>query len=155
MKKGIEIGGHGNHKAREKQTVTFAGAGVELNGIRGNMAVVVNKRGDHYYAHRIVLPDGKAFVFSEKNNATREPSRGVTVSGSLAETTSVASKDSISNSAENVNTILKNDADIRFSVGGEQTDTDAEVSDADKRFAPGGKCDQAAEGRRGSLAHTA
>ena len=137
LKRGIEIGGHANHKAREKQTVTFA-APVELNGIRGNMAVVVNKRGDHYYAHRIVLPDGKAFVFSEKNNATREPSRGVTVSGSLAETTSVASKNSISNSAENVNTILKNDADIRFSVGGEQTDADAdtEVSDADKRFAP-------------------
>lgn len=137
LKKGIEIGGHANHKAREKQTVTFA-APVELNGIRGNMAVVVNKRGDHYYAHRIVLPDGKAFVFSEKNNATREPSRGVTVSGSLAETTSVASKDSISNSAENVNTILKNDADIRFSVGDGQTDADAdtEVSDTDKRFAP-------------------
>ena len=139
LKKGIEIGGHANHKAREKQTVTFA-APVELNGIRGNMAVVVNKRGDHYYAHRIVLPDGKAFVFSEKNNATREPSRGVTVSGSLAETTSVASKNSISNSAENVNTILKKDAetdaDIRFSVGGEQTDAGAEVSDADKRFAP-------------------
>lgn len=141
LKKGIEIGGHGNHKAREKQTVTFA-APVELNGIRGNMAVVVNKRGDHYYAHRIVLPDGKAFVFSEKNNATREPSRGVTVSGSLAETTSVASKDSISNSAENVNTILKNDAgtdeDIRFSVGdgNADADTDTEVSDTDKRFAP-------------------
>lgn len=141
LKKGIEIGGHANHKAREKQTVTFA-APVELNGIRGNMAVVVNKRGDHYYAHRIVLPDGKTFVFSEKNNATREPSRGVTVSGSLAETTSVASKDSISNSAENVNTILKNDAGtdegIRFSVGDGQTDADAEVSDTDKRFAPVG-----------------
>lgn len=137
LKKGIEIGRHANHKAREKQTVTFA-APVELNGIRGNMAVVVNKRGDHYYAHRIVLPDGKTFVFSEKNNATREPSRGVTVSGSLAETTSVASKNSISNSAENVNTILKNDADIRFSVGDGQTDADAdtEVSDTDKRFAP-------------------
>lgn len=141
LKKGIEIGGHANHKAREKQTVPFA-APVELNGIRGNMAVVVNKRGDHYYAHRIVLPDGKAFVFSEKNNATREPSRGVTVSGSLAETTSVASKDSISNSAENVNTILKNDAGtdegIRFSVGdgNADADTDTEVSDTDKRFAP-------------------
>ena len=139
LKKGIEIGGHANHKAREKQTVTFA-APVELNGIRGNMAVVVNKRGDHYYAHRIVLPDGKAFVFSEKNNATQEPSRGVTVSGSLAETTSVASKNSIPNSAENVNTILKNDAetdaDIRFSVGDAQTDADTEVSDTDKRFAP-------------------
>ena len=141
LKRGIEIGGHANHKAREKQTVTFA-APVELNGIRGNMAVVVNKRGDHYYTHRIVLPDGRTFTFSEKNNATRELSRGVTVSGSLAETTSVASKNSISNSAENVNTILKKDAetdaDIRFSVGGEQTDADAdaEVSDADKRFAP-------------------
>lgn len=141
LKRGIEIGGHANHKAREKQTVTFA-APVELNGIRGNMAVVVNKRGDHYYTHRIVLPDGRTFTFSEKNNATRELSRGVTVSGSLAETTSVASKNSISNSAENVNTILKKDAetdaDIRFSVGGEQTDadTDAEVSDTDKRFAP-------------------
>lgn len=139
LKRGIEIGGHANHKAREKQTVTFA-APVELNGIRGNMAVVVNKRGDHYYTHRIVLPDGRTFTFSEKNNATRELSRGVTVSGSLAETTSVASKNSISNSAENVNTILKKDAetdaDIRFSVGGEQTDAGAEVSDADKRFAP-------------------
>ena len=124
LKRGIEIGGHANHKAREKQTVTFA-APVELNGIRGNMAVVVNKRGDHYYTHRIVLPDGRTFTFSEKNNATRELSRGVTVSGSLAETTSVASKNSISNSAENVNTILKKDAD-----------TDTEVSDADKRFAP-------------------
>lgn len=141
LKRGIEIGGHANHKAREKQTVTFA-APVELNGIRGNMAVVVNKRGDHYYTHRIVLPDGRTFTFSEKNNATRELSRGVTVSGSLAETTSVASKNSISNSAENVNTILKKDAetdaDIRFSVGGKQTDADAdtEVSDTDKRFAP-------------------
>ena len=75
LKRGIEIGGHANHKAREKQTVTFA-APVELNGIRGNMAVVVNKRGDHYYTHRIVLPDGRTFTFSEKNNATRELSRG-------------------------------------------------------------------------------
>ena len=67
LKRGKEIGGHQNHKGREKQTITFA-APVVLNGQRGNMAVVVNKRGDHYYAHRIVLPDGKAFVFSEKNN---------------------------------------------------------------------------------------
>lgn len=51
-----------------------------------------------------------------------------------------APKKSISNSVENVNTLLKNDAetdaDIRFSVGDGQTDADAEVSDADKRFAP-------------------
>lgn len=51
-----------------------------------------------------------------------------------------APKKSISNSVENVNTLLKNDAetdvDIRFSVGDGQTDADAEVSDTDKRFAP-------------------
>ena len=133
LKKGIEIGGHANHKAREKQIVTFA-APVELNGIRGNMAVVVNKRGDHYYAHRIVLPDGKAFVFSEKNNATREPSRGVTVSGSLAETTSVASKNSISNSAENVNTILKNDAETDFGVRYSISSTDNTYINFERRL---------------------
>ena len=91
IKRGIEVGDHNNHKQRKKQTVTFA-APVELNGIRGNMAVVVNRRGGHFYAHRIVMPDGTIFKFSnKKTDATRELSRGVTVSGSLADTTSVAS----------------------------------------------------------------
>lgn len=96
LKRGIEIGGHANHKGRTKQTITFA-APVELNGTRGNMAVVVNKNGNHYYAHRIVMPDGTAFRFSEegKSNAAQELSRGVTVSGSLADTTSAASENSI------------------------------------------------------------
>lgn len=95
LKRGIEIGGHGQHKGRTKQTVTFA-APVELNGTRGNMAVVVNRHGSHYYAHRIVLPDGTAFRFTdEQNNAARELSRGVTVSGSLADTTGAASDRSI------------------------------------------------------------
>ena len=75
-----------------------------MNGIRGNMGVVVNKNGNHYYTHRIVLPDGTAFQFStEKENAAQELSRGVTVSGSLADTTSAASSHSIRNSGENVN----------------------------------------------------
>ena len=100
LKRGIEIGDHANHKNRTKQTVTFA-APVELNGTRGNMAVVVNRNGNHYYAHRIVLPDGTAFKFSEENeNAAQELSRGVTVSGSLADTTSAASNDSIRQDAE-------------------------------------------------------
>lgn len=95
LKHGIEIGGHGQHEGRSKQTITFA-APVELNGIRGNMAVVVNRHGNHYYAYKIVLPDGTAFRFAEgKNNAAQELSRGVTVSGSLADTTSAASSLSI------------------------------------------------------------
>lgn len=100
LKRGIEIGDHANHKNRTKQTVTFA-APVELNGTRGNMAVVVNRNGNHYYAHRIVLPDGTAFKFSEENeNAAQELSRGVTVSGSLADTTSAASNGSIRQDTE-------------------------------------------------------
>lgn len=104
------------------------------------MSSKINLQTCEYACKSSIFQDNQ--LISEKNNATREPSRGVTVSGSLAETTSVASKNSISNSAENVNTILKKDAetdaDIRFSVGGEQTDADAdtEVSDTDKRFAP-------------------
>lgn len=95
LKRGKEIGGHRNHKNRNKQTVTFA-APVELNGVRGNMGVVVNMNGGHYYAHRIALPDGTVFKFSEQNeNAAQELSRGVTVSGSLADTTSAASADNV------------------------------------------------------------
>ncbi len=100
LKRGKEIGGHQNHKGREKQTITFA-APVALNGQRGNMAVVVNKNGNHYYTHRIVTPDGRTFVFN-KEDAAQEPSRGVTVSGSLADTTSAASESSISKTGENV-----------------------------------------------------
>lgn len=96
LKRGIEIGGHEQHKDRPKQTITFA-APVSLNGTRGNMAVVVNKNGNHYYAHRIVLPDGSSFVFSDetKNDAAQELSRGVAVSGSHADTTSATSKQRI------------------------------------------------------------
>ena len=96
---------------REKETITFA-APVVLNGVRGNMAVVVNKRSNYYIAHRIVLPDGRSFVFDDnKNDATQGSSRGVTVSSSLAETTSVASANSIPNPDENV----KGDSKTRFS----------------------------------------
>lgn len=103
LKRGIEIGDHTNHKKREKQTVTFA-APVELNGVRGNMGVVINRNGNHYYAHRIVLPDGTVFQFSGINkDTTQELSRGVTVSGSLADTTSVVSTDSVLDFDGNVN----------------------------------------------------
>ena len=94
LKKGIEIGGHGNHKNRNNQTTTFA-APVILNGVRGNMGVVVNKRGNNYYTHRILMPDGSAFVLQKKNDAAQELYRGVTTKGSLASTTSAASTDKV------------------------------------------------------------
>ena len=120
LKRGIEIGGHASHKGRTKQTITFA-APVELNGTRGNMAVVVNKNGNHYYAHRIVLPDGTAFRFSEegKSNAAQELSRGVTVSGSLADTTSAASENSIPKDGKRVKYSAFNE-DVAQQLAGEE-----------------------------------
>ena len=118
LKRGTEIGDHANHKNRAKQTVTFA-APVELNGTRGNMAVVVNRNGSHYYAHRIVMPDGSVFRFSgNAENAAQELSRGVTVSGSLADTTSAASTDSIRGKSANVKQ--------RYSPADTETETSAE-----------------------------
>lgn len=116
LKRGIEIGRHNDHKKRAKQTVTIA-APVELNGIRGNMAVVVNLNGNHYYTHRIVLPDGSVFKFNaQQKEAVRELHRGVTVSSSLADATSTASNNSIAENGENV----------KFSL----RDTDENVQDA-------------------------
>lgn len=102
LKRGIEVGEHSNHKGRNKHTVTIA-APVEINGIRGNVGVVVSMSNGKYYAHRILLPNGEMFQFGgkEKNEAARGPQRGVTVSGSLANATSAASKGSIAqNKAE-------------------------------------------------------
>lgn len=94
LKQGIKIGEHGNHKLREKHTITLA-APVELNGIRGNMAVVVNMRNNQYKVHRILMPDGSIFKFGEiKNDAVRETQRGVP-KRSLANATSPASTSSI------------------------------------------------------------
>ncbi len=73
IKNGIEIGYHPKHKNRPYDTITFGGP-VKLNGIRGNMAVVVRiEDSTHYYkVHRLMLPDGTSFVLDEKrDNADR------------------------------------------------------------------------------------
>lgn len=104
IKRGIEIGGHDNHKNRGKSTMTIA-APVELNGQRGNMAVVINLRGNKYYAHRILTPDGAIFKFEHgkelKIDTGRESQRGVTVSGSLANATSSVSDNTIRSTTGN------------------------------------------------------
>ena len=61
IKQGIMIGYHTNHKDRSLDTITFA-APVELNGKRGNMAVVIKVAGRKLYkAHRILTTDGSSF----------------------------------------------------------------------------------------------
>lgn len=52
---------------------TFA-APVEINGIRGNMAAVVQLTGkNHYHTHRIIMPDGSAFAFNAEKNTESKP----------------------------------------------------------------------------------
>jgi len=78
LKRGIIIGGHTQHKGRNKDTVTIA-APVKLNGVRGNMAVTVSTRsGNHYDAHRIVMPDGSLFVFGKKTDAESRTAKEIT-----------------------------------------------------------------------------
>ena len=65
VKQGVEIGQHINHKNRRIDTITF-GAPVEINGVRGNMAVVVKTAGkNRYKAHRVLTPDGRMIIFNE------------------------------------------------------------------------------------------
>ena len=69
LKRGIEIDGHDKHKGRNYDTVTFA-APVEINGKRGNMAVVVKRtKGNRYKVHSILTPEGETFVMPEMANA--------------------------------------------------------------------------------------
>lgn len=105
LKRGKEIYREANHKGRGYGTITFA-APVEINGVRGNMAVVVRQtKGQRYDVHRILMPDGSAFVFHEKANAVSTTVGGVTEaassSGGTTPTINTASEDSIRSSAGN------------------------------------------------------
>lgn len=107
LKRGTEIFRDSNHKWRGYDTVTFA-APVEINGIRGNLAVVVRETGKNRYdMHRIVMPDGSAFEFVEKANAVPTTVGGITEgakpSGVVAPTINTASNSSIPADGENVN----------------------------------------------------
>lgn len=66
LKRGIEIDTHDRHKGRQRGSITIA-APVIINGVRGNMAVVVTVTSkNHYHAHRILLPNGSEFTFDIK-----------------------------------------------------------------------------------------
>ena len=106
LKRGIEIDGHGDHKGRNYDTVTIA-APVEINGMRGNMAVVVKRtKGNRYKVHRILTPDGETFAVEEMANAEMNAAGAFTndsqsLRGS-APTINSASTDSIYKSGEPV-----------------------------------------------------
>ena len=73
LKRGEIIERHDNHKGRNFGTVTIA-APVMINGVRGNMEAVVQMTGkNHYHTHRILMPDGSAFEFRQKNSTDSKP----------------------------------------------------------------------------------
>lgn len=72
IKRGKAIAGHDNHKGRNIETITFA-APITVNGMRGNMAVVVRQEAKNYYkTHRVILP--AQFDLIKTGNA--EPTTG-------------------------------------------------------------------------------
>lgn len=111
LKRGIVAGEHSDHKYRGFPTITFA-APVEINGVRGNMAVVVKQESKNVYkTHRIIMPDGSAFEYNEK--AEPSTARGVTGNGSFASPISSAFSDSVAQPTDSV----------KKSIRAEQTDS--------------------------------
>lgn len=87
---GIEIASHVEHKGRDYDTVTF-GAPVSLNGVRGNMAVVVRRAdSDYYKVHRLIMPDGTQFIFNIKNKDIAETAGGVVENSGLSPTDNIS-----------------------------------------------------------------
>ncbi len=106
LRDGIEIGSHYDHKDRRYRTITFA-APVVINGQRGNLAVaVIQTNANNYRAHRILLPDGSAFIFNKKNAGSGTSSRAGN-NPRLNKSTGSASANSIRQSAQEVNPELR------------------------------------------------
>ena len=103
LKRGVITSGHENHKGRNYTTVTFA-APVEINGVRGNMAVVVKQTSkNHYKTHRVLMPDGSAFVYNDNKKTEPTPAGGIP-SGGKAQATHISSAtNSVSQSSGSVN----------------------------------------------------
>ena len=115
LKRGIEISGHENHKGRGYETLTIA-APVEINGQRGNMAVVVKQtKGNQYKVHRILTPDGGAFLLPEMANAEMNTVGAFTNDsqslGGSAPAISSASDTSVASNAASVKPELSGETD--------------------------------------------
>ena len=140
---GTEIDKHNNHKNRGYNTITFA-APVEINGVRGNMAVTIKETNKYKYKmHRILLPDGSMFEFldNEKNssyndgtvddNVNGSPSIATVSNNSISENKPIVknslggntSDTQVKSATDNVGTFDKNKTDIRYSFAGDNAKT--------------------------------
>lgn len=124
IKNGVEIHSNENHKNRNYSTVTFA-APVTINGVTGNMAVVVkNTDKNKYKMHRILTPDGNVFeIRDSKNSSYNVGTADNNISGSPTITT--VSNNSIRENGENVKYSIKEnqneDVDINEIVNSDMT----------------------------------
>ena len=140
LKRGKEIYREYDHKGRGYSTVTFA-APVVINGVRGNMAVVVRETSKkHYDMHRIVMPDGSAFTFSEKTNVETGPTAATSSKDALTQPTASTSKNSIPTEGENVKpqfSLKATDSTGRkLSEQQQEYFKDSKVRDAEGRLRP-------------------
>lgn len=102
LKQGAEIREHDNHKERNVETITFS-APVEINGTRGNVAVVVKLTKNYFKALRILTPEGKAYSLSGYEKTELTPTQHTPTSG--AESASISSvNNTIPQSGEESNT---------------------------------------------------
>ena len=128
LKRGIVIESRENHKGRNFGTVTIA-APVEINGIRGNMAAVVQLTGkNHYHTHRIIMPDGTAFAFNAEKNTESKPAGALLQKSTHATPIESVSKHSIRPGNEKSNT--------KFSV---RDNTGRELTPAQQEYFRGSK----------------
>ena len=67
LKRGDIIESHGKHQGRVQDSYTIA-APITVNGVRGNMAVVVHRTTKNFFhAYRVLLPDNSNFTFESEN----------------------------------------------------------------------------------------
>lgn len=102
LKQGAEIREHDNHKERNVETITFS-APVEINGTRGNVAVVVKLTKNYFKALRILTPEGKVYSLSGYEKTELTPTQHTPTSG--AESASISSvNNTIPQASEESNT---------------------------------------------------
>ena len=130
LKRGKIIYEKSDHEFRKFGTVTIA-APVTINGQTGYMGVVVQMTSEnHYYTHRILMPDGSSFVFEQKNTAPG-PSGDLTKKARRATNTGAVSDNSIRNPEPVVN--KKNSERNSESGIGKYSNRDSAYIDAIKR----------------------
>ncbi len=114
LKRGIMINERIDHKDRNYGTVTIA-APVTINGVDGVVGVVVKKvKGNRYKTHRILMPDGSAFTFSDNNKT--EATTGKMASVSEGESLPITSvNNTVSQNGPAVNTQNEN-SEEKFSL---------------------------------------